>query len=253
MNRGIKVAVERAFSAVGYRIVPEWRFKKIPPTKEEILCEILERFEISTVIDVGGNEGQFRDFLRNEVCYSCNILTFEPLKAMFDTLQNRARGDALWRVFGFALGAQEETLPLNVASSSDFSSFLSQSENGKINFEIQSSVDHVEMVDVRRLDNVLHEICFDPADTRSLLKVDTQGFDMEVLKGTGEGLRDIAAMQIEMSAVPIYENMPSYIDAFTFLAERGFIPAGFFPVSTRSDRALIEFDCIMVNPHCEAH
>jgi hypothetical protein len=101
-------------------------------------------------------------------------------------------------------------------------------------------------VPVRRLDHVVEELNLGPRGV--FLKMDTQGWDLEVIRGAEACLPRIAALQSEMSVVPIYEGMPSYLDMLRELHGRGFEPAAMFPVSRQADLRLIEFDCVLVRP-----
>jgi hypothetical protein len=54
------------------------------------------------------------------------------------------------------------------------------------------------------------------------------------------------AVQVELSVIPIYEGMPSWIDTLTYLHRLGFEPIGFHPVTFHTDARIVEFDCLMV-------
>lgn len=79
------------------------------------------------------------------------------------------------------------------------------------------------------------------------LKIDTQGYDREVLKGASDSLDRISAIQTEMSVTAIYDGMPGYIEMLNFLGNKNFVPSGFFPVNPKPALQLIEFDCCLVN------
>ena len=78
---------------------------------------------IDCILDVGANVGQYHDFLRDKVLYGGPIVSFEPVGRNIDRLHERARFDSAWRIEGYALGAAEGTLPLNVMVSDQFSLF----------------------------------------------------------------------------------------------------------------------------------
>jgi hypothetical protein len=97
---------------------------------------------------------------------------------------------------------------------------------------------------MKRLDGVVSDLAVDPA--KLYVKVDTQGFDLEVLRGGREALRRIKAVQFELAIRPGYENVPEYREVLRQLEEWGFTLSGFFPVTTDERLRAIELDCVMV-------
>ena len=76
--------------------------------------------------------------------------------------------------------------------------------------------------------------------------MDTQGYDHEVIKGTKNILTNMLGLQSELSVIPIYDNMPTYIESLTLYRNYNFEITAVFPIS-RDDRSLqlIEMDCIL--------
>lgn len=210
------------------------------------LAELFRRAEIQCVIDVGANLGQYRDFLREVVGFDGAIISFEPVPEHVRVLRQRAAGDRRWSVYDCALGEVEGVLDINITRSGDLSSFLQPSlttEEGVTAMEIMSRTS----VRVRRLDalaDVLAETC--PL-RHTFLKVDTQGFDLQVLRGAGGTLRAIPALQTEMSILSIYEQMPGFSEVYQFLRQSGFDLTGLFPVSRDRFLRVREFDGTFVN------
>jgi len=102
-------------------------------------------------------------------------------------------------------------------------------------------------VAVRTLDVVLPVLQERIGFARPYLKIDTQGFDIEVLRGAGASLPGVKALQTEASIIGLYKGMPQYIDTLRYLDERGFDITGLYPVSRDSALRLVEFDCVMIN------
>jgi hypothetical protein len=78
------------------------------------------------------------------------------------------------------------------------------------------------------------------------LKLDTQGYDLEVLAGAEKALGQIAALQTELSVKAVYEQMPYYLDTIARLEQMGFEITGLFPIARDNALRVIEFDCVMV-------
>jgi hypothetical protein len=75
-------------------------------------------------------------------------------------------------------------------------------------------------VNISRLDEI--SVPLIPATGTILLKVDTQGYEMEVLKGAGGLLGRTVALQLELSLVPLYEGAPTIAQMISFAADNGF-------------------------------
>ena len=54
------------------------------------------------------------------------------------------------------------------------------------------------------------------------LKIDTQGSEHLILKGSDETLKHCIGLQLELSLVPLYENQLLYDDMINILKEKGF-------------------------------
>ena len=91
------------------------------------------------------------------------------------------------------------------------------------------------------------EICRKYGVNESYLKIDTQGFDLNVVKGGLNVISNYVALQTEASVLPLYEGMPDYRETISFLNEMKFELSGVYPVTTDEKLRLIEFDCVMVN------
>jgi FkbM family methyltransferase len=245
MLKIVKDSVLKVSRSFGYDIVPLREMKERDFALH--LRELLARLNIDCVLDVGANVGQYHDFLRDKVLYEGPIVSFEPVGRHVELLRERARADSDWHIEGYALGAQEGSLPINVMASDQFSSFLQPDNSRTHDYDGLNVATHVETVTVHTLDVVLpmlrERLNFD----RPYLKLDTQGFDMEVLQGSRDSLPEVRALQTEASVIGIYKGMPGYMETIRYLDQQGFDVTGFYPVSRDHALRLIEFDCVMMN------
>jgi FkbM family methyltransferase len=237
----MKQLVLRLANRLGYHIIPHWRADRA--SAQWRLQAIFSTLQIDQVIDAGANEGQFYRFLRKEVGFTGRIVSFEPVPELAARLQAESAADPLWTVHACALGSAAGELTMNVAKASVFSSFLQPladdpSEGGNV-------VVRTQRVPVRTIDEVFP----DPTALRhTYLKLDTQGFDLEVAKGGQLALRTIPALQTEVSFRPVYDGMPNYKTSVETFELLGFRVADFFLVSTDSIGIAYEFDCILIRP-----
>ena len=245
MLKIVKDSVLKVSRSFGYDIVPLREMKERDFALH--LHQLLARLDIDCVLDVGANAGQYRDFLRNKVQYDGPIVSFEPVSRHVEALRERSRGDRHWHIEGYALGSRSGSMPINVMVSDQFSSFLEPDHERVKDYTELNVPCHTETVAVRTLDVVLpglqERIGFD----RPYLKIDTQGFDIEVLRGADDSLPAVKALQTEASVIGIYKGMPKYVETIRYLDERGFDMTGLYPVSRDSALRLVEFDCVMIN------
>jgi FkbM family methyltransferase len=206
------------------------------------LQTLLERLRVDLVIDVGANEGQFGRSARRT--YDGPIVSFEPVSANFDKLSRVAGSDPDWHVHKMGLGDENAELAINVPAQGDFSSFLAANDYGASRFGSGTVPSRAETVPVRRLDEVLDEMDDIGTARRIFLKMDTQGYDSKVFRGLGTRIRDVVAMQSEVSLIPIYEDMPHWTESIEMYEAAGFGVVGLYPV-TRDDGRVIEYDCLL--------
>jgi FkbM family methyltransferase len=184
--------------------------------------------------------------LRSQVDYQGLIISFEPIQKNAVILQDRAKRDNRWFTYPYALGSTNTNRTLNVMKSDEFSSFSTPDHSAVDAYRDMNVVDHEELVEIRRLDDIIGELDREHELRHIFLKMDTQGHDLEIFKGSKETLSRVLALQSEVSVKPIYASIPDYFTAIRTFTEAGFDVAGLFPVNTIEGR-VIEFDCVMIN------
>jgi FkbM family methyltransferase len=236
------VNIKSALVRLGYALLragvksPEMRLVR-RFQEQAYLDALLRRLRIDCFIDVGANQGQFSKHLRM-MGYKGRILSFEPSPADYRHLSRLARGDSLWNTFDVALGSEDAKKDFNVITlddgSTDCSSLLTPKSQ-----DVQSTIE----VSVRRLDTMLETL--DLGSARIFLKVDAQGYDVEVVKGASGFLDSILGLQSEISVVPIYDDMPHFTTALEYYESLGFSLMNLFVVNRTKHQAVLEYDCLM--------
>lgn len=249
MNYFKQDIARRIANYFGYEIIPLWRLDDFP--LYTLLHDIFFAHSVNYVIDVGANTGQYAHFLRDRVRYQGHIISFEPIKANVEILRAASKKDSLWQICDCALGGSESRKILNIMNSNDFSSFLSPDNSQTPAFNVKNSVQRTEQVSVRSLDAVLNDLKINPSENAIYLKLDTQGYDLEVIAGSAATLPYIRAIQTEVSSIPIYKEMPDLHESIEYISKLGFKLAGFYPVSRKKDFSVIEFDAIFINSRFE--
>lgn len=208
---------------------------------------LLRHYGITTVLNVGANEGQYARE-RRMARYRGRIVSFEPMGEAYARLAAAARSDPSWDwdAVQLALGDEDKDADIHVSGNSISSSLLPMLPahlEAAVNASFVGSVP----VTVRRLDEVFDQ--YVRPDDKTYLKIDVQGYEMSVLEGATAVLDRIVGLQIEMSLVPMYEGGPLFGDIVAWANAHGFalmgIEPGFaHPVSGR----LLQFDGVF---YCE--
>lgn len=148
-------------------------------------------------------------------------MSFEPVRAVFEKLEQCAENDGKWLCYNFALGEQAEDKKINVYSSTVFSSFLEATDHAK---GIWNSLDEVafENVSVVTLDGIFSDIKKRTSAKNYYLKLDTQGYDINVFRGARKSLSHVLAMQAEISLIHIYEKCRIHIKLWKNLTRMDF-------------------------------
>jgi FkbM family methyltransferase len=180
------------------------------------------------IVDVGAYRGDFAAAALAAFPGSSALL-FEPGPSKAAALRERYRGNPAVRVFEVALGDERGDAPLHEREESATDSLLPFAE---------AAEETTHLVRVRRLDEVLDEEGVPSVD---LVKVDTQGYDLRVLRGAAETLaRCHPALLVEAIFTPLYRGQASFDELLSFLTAAGYRPAGVHAVHTDA-RGLLAF------------
>jgi FkbM family methyltransferase len=182
-------------------------------------AKFLERRGITLYLDVGANTGQTGSRLRG-LGWKGAICSFEPLPDCFDLLAARAKADPHWTARNLAVGSVAGTVLMGRSENRVSSSIREATEQL---IQIHNPVRYVDRVQVQvvRLDAVLDEI----ASTEDVihLKIDTQGFERDVILGADAVLDRIDTVRMEVAVSEVYVGEMVIPEAITLMTERGFV------------------------------
>jgi FkbM family methyltransferase len=180
--------------------------------------QLLRQLGVTLVLDVGASDGGYADVLR-KAGYEGRIVSFEPERDSFAALERRAAADLDWEPRRLALGREPDTLELGVAGNRQSSSLLPMLER-HAKAEPGSAYVGAEAVPVVRLDDLAPELGV--AEERAFLKVDVQGYELAVLEGARATLAAVQAVEVELSAVPLYSGQALLPEVLSLLQHAGF-------------------------------
>jgi FkbM family methyltransferase len=193
----------------------------------------------SLVVDVGANKGQFALAVRG-FQPQARVLSFEPLSGPLGKLHALFSNDDLIETHQCCLGSSNGELDFNVSKRDDSSSLLKMSERQVVNYP-GTDLARTQKVQVRRLDEVLSAPLLKGG---ALLKIDVQGFELEVLKGCGDLLHGFSAVYCECSFVSLYAQQAIASEVIEFLATKGFSISGLYNCAYDQNGQCIQADIL---------
>jgi len=209
------------------------------------LSTLFDQYKINVVIDVGARRGEYGNWLRRNG-YKGWIVSFEPVAESFGFLAQTAARDPHWLAYNLALGRERGEAKINVTQLTFYSSFRNPSPYAFETFGSQPTVKFTETVAVATLDEMFDQIISGISDPHVYLKMDTQGWDLEVLEGAAESLTHVMALQSEIATQAIYDGMPMMRESLDYFDRSGFAISGLFPVNLDRKLRAVEFDCVAV-------
>lgn len=211
---------------------------------EAQLAKALRINDVSLVLDVGANTGQFaRALLR--AGYRGRILSFEPQARAHTSLMESSRHYRGWTVGPrVAIGNHRGRVTLNLSKNSVSSSILPVRETC-VQAAPASRYIGSEEVEIFPLDDVAPL----RSDDRIFLKIDVQGYTSRVLDGAPRILHQVRGLQVELSLLPLYDGEALFADVLSRLSGTGLELWQIFPGLRDFNTArLLECDAVFFRP-----
>ena len=183
------------------------------------LVKGFQNFGINCVFDIGANTGQFAKELR-KVGYKGKIISFEPLSDAHDELIKAATNDPLWIVHPrAAIGDFDGDININISGNSVSSSILPMLDSHS-NYEKSSAFVGSEKTPIFRLDTIAGN--YIQEGDKYFIKIDTQGFEWQVLDGATSILANAVGIVCELSLVPLYKDQKLWMEMIERILGLGF-------------------------------
>ncbi len=172
-----------------------------------------------TVFDVGANRGQSATYFRNRLPKT-SIYSFEPVSATFNELKTHAAGLGV-QCFQLGFGSAAEKKRIRVFKDAR----KSVSNSLHLNPSVAETTD--EVIDIETIDNFLRQQGVTEID---YLKIDTEGNDLDVLKGAVGSLKAQKIKFVEVEAGMNSGNKlhVPYCELLAFLESYGFSVFGLY-------------------------
>lgn len=189
-----------------------------------------------TIVDIGANRGQFT-LIANEFT-DAKIYAFEPLIEPSIIFNKIFKSSSNVKFFNVAIGDMPGKTCIYISGKDDSSSLLPITELQSLIFPGTGEVNQA-VVDMGLLENYIksHEI-----KTPSLLKIDVQGFEGSVLKGSEKLLQFFDYIYCECSFLEFYKGQMLAPKVIEWLFSRGFELHAIFNSMSGKDGAIMQAD-----------
>jgi FkbM family methyltransferase len=183
------------------------------------LAKVLRENGVDIVFDIGANEGQFAKEIR-DFGYTGRVISFEPLTSARKNLNLLAQCDDNWIVHDqCAIGSEDGEIEIHVAGNSVSSSVLPMLELHS-SAAVGSAYISSENVPICKLDGIATRYLTESSNL--FIKIDTQGYEWQVLDGARETLKRARGVLCELSLVPLYKDQRLWRDIVDKLDEEDF-------------------------------
>lgn len=188
--------------------------------------DVLRNLNCRAVVDIGANRGQFALAARH--CFpEAKIISFEPLGGPAKLFERVLGKDPDVRLHRIAIGPEKSDAIIHISGRDDSSSLLPISNIQERLFPGTGEV-RTEKIKVGRLADF---ISANDITAPALLKLDVQGYELDVLTGCQDLLDRFAYVYVECSFVELYEGQALADEVIAWLRERGFRFQGVYNVS----------------------
>lgn len=185
------------------------------------LLDLARALQPQIVYDIGANVGTWTK-LAIAAIPGAAVHVFEPLPIHLESLRRALGALSQVSIHPIALGAASGEAAFHVLNASDASSFLPLTDSGARDWDLVEQT--VETIQIKRLDDLVTANVLPLPD---LMKLDVQGFELQVLSGATQCLRSASAVITEVSFVEIYQGQPLFADIVAFLKDHGFLAQAF--------------------------
>ena len=191
------------------------------------------------IFDVGANEGQFA-IGALAAFPGARIISYEPGVGSFARLTQSLANHSGVELINKAVGSNVGGAVLHVTNVDQASSLL---ELGRGHLEAYPEIRETgrESVIVTTIEEEFRRITpIGPI----LLKIDTQGYEMHVLRGAGHALESIRWIVLETASQPMYQGEVVFDEIAAWLRERGFAFCGPVELHVNSAGRPLQFDAL---------
>ena len=206
----------------------------VPSQKWSLLNLKANGFNPKKIIDIGAYEGKWTEEV-SEIFPEAQFLMIEAQVEKETLIKNVALKDSNKRDYRIALLSADDNKTLLFNQYETASSVL---------VEHHDTGAEKKAIISKSLDTVLNDSNFQMPD---FIKLDTQGYELEILKGGTNTLASAKVVLMEVSFIDIYKNGPLVLDVLNFMDKHNFQSYDICSIMRRPlDKAIFQSDLLFV-------
>ena len=187
------------------------------------ISKYLSKLDIEKIIDIGAHKGEFLEkMLKIEKVNT--FYAFEPQKNIFNELSEKFSNNKKVTLFNCAMDEEIAKKKLKINKLSMKSSLAEANEKSLylkfINFLLLSKSSFEDEYEIQT--NTVDKIFEDTNLEKTLLKIDVEGFEMNVIKGSRMKLKEIPFILLENQFGNHFKNN-NFNDIIRFLSGQKFV------------------------------
>jgi len=188
------------------------------------ISKFLQNRSIKTIIDIGAHKGEFAQNAL-QIKSVNKIIAFEPQKKIFKLLKEKFSNNDKVFLNNFALSEKEEKKIMKINKMTATSTLNHEINDDSLYFKFKNfllyqrkSIIAEEEIETTTFDAFFHGKIF---DENTLLKIDTEGYEIHVLKGSEQKIKEVKYILIENQFSNMYKNV-NFKDCHNFLTDKNF-------------------------------
>jgi FkbM family methyltransferase len=194
------------------------RARNVLPTEKLAAARKLVLQNCDLVVDVGANTGQWMSMVRRHG-YLGEAICIEPLEKHYKKLKERKFKNTI--ALNRAVGNKNGHIIMNIASNDGLSSSVLELDHWHNIGAPHVKYNGKQEVKILKLSKILET----SAHKKMFVKIDTQGYEIQVLKSINKShFNEIYAFEIESNLVSTYKSAALIEDLIKFLRRKGFQP-----------------------------
>jgi FkbM family methyltransferase len=205
---------------------------------------VLRYLPIYFLIDIGANRGQFALIARKNFP-TIPIYSFEPLSEPAQIFKHVFANDPNTHLIECAIGRQKSTNTIHITRDDDSSSLLpiTATQSGLFPGSQEKTTRQVQVLP---LEEALGGV---EIPQNSLMKIDVQGYELEVLQGCEDLLEKFTYLYIECSYIELYQGQALAHQVIDWLSQRNFILKGVYNTYYDKSGLAIQSDLLFARPN----
>ena len=200
---------------------------------------LLKHHKPTVLYDIGAHNGDWSQIILESIPNDIYIALFEPQKIHFNKLEELFGEKNNKHLFNVALGSSSESGIMKGGGAS--ASLLDANDAQHAIFPNSFNTNAIEETPIFTLDEIIekHQLRFP-----DVIKIDVQGFELDVFKGAGNALKNTKYIIAELSFISLYQNQPQLTELLQFLEYSNFKIVDFGHQWRNNKNEIIQVDAI---------